>query len=104
MPFHLGCGFSKDTNEILCMDPKKLIDKMIAGYKQIFGTKPSSTPQSPLPDGDHPELGTSEFLDEEGIQQYQSLIGSLQWAILIGYRNCCDDNVKLPCTAKKRTP
>ena len=31
--------------------------------------------------GDHPELDDSELLDAEGIQQYQSLIGSLQWAI-----------------------
>ena len=37
-----------------------------------------------MPDGDLPELDTSEFLDEEGIQQYQSLVGSLQWAISIG--------------------
>tara|TARA_B110000008_G_scaffold176311_1_gene175861 strand:- start:127 stop:1134 length:1008 start_codon:yes stop_codon:yes gene_type:complete len=66
------------------MDPKKFIDKMISGYEQMFGTKPSTTPQSPLPDGDHPELDTSEFLDEEETQQYQSLIGSLQWAISIG--------------------
>ena len=71
MSFHLGCGFSNDTTGTLCMDPKKFIDKMIAGYEQMFGEKPSTTPQSPLPDGDHPELDTSEFLNEEGIQQYQ---------------------------------
>jgi hypothetical protein len=34
--------------------------------------------------GDHPEIDDSEFLEEEGIQQYQSLIGQLQWAILLG--------------------
>ena len=39
---------------------------------------------SPLPPGDHPELDTSEFLDVEGIQIYQSLIGQLQWIITIG--------------------
>jgi hypothetical protein len=33
---------------------------------------------------DHPELDTSELLDETGVQQYQSLIGSLQWAISLG--------------------
>ena len=39
---------------------------------------------SPLEMNDHPELDTSNLLDEKGIQIYQSLIGSLQWAVLIG--------------------
>lgn len=39
---------------------------------------------SPLETNDHPEIDTSDFLDEEGIQQYQSLIGSLQWAVSLG--------------------
>jgi len=39
---------------------------------------------SPIVQGDHPELDTSELLDDAGIQIYQSLIGSLQWAIQIG--------------------
>jgi hypothetical protein len=66
------------------MDPKKYIDKMMQAYEQLYGEKPSTKPHSPLQDGDHPELDTSEFLEEDGIQQYQSLIGSLQWAISIG--------------------
>ena len=40
--------------------------------------------QSPLESGDHPELDASEFLDEDGIEIYQSLIGSMQWAVSIG--------------------
>ena len=39
---------------------------------------------SPLEQKDHPELDESELLDKEGIQQYQSLIGCLQWAISLG--------------------
>jgi hypothetical protein len=35
----------------------------------------------PLVKGDHPELDDSAFLDEEGIQQYQWLIGQFQWTI-----------------------
>ena len=34
--------------------------------------------------GDHPELDTSEMLDEEKITKYQSLIGALQWVVTIG--------------------
>jgi hypothetical protein len=37
-----------------------------------------------LEKNDHPETDESALLDEEGIQQYQSLIGSLQWAVSLG--------------------
>ena len=50
----------------------------------MFGEKPSAKMYLPLEKGDHPELDDSELLDATGIQQYQSLIGSLQWAISLG--------------------
>ena len=84
MSFHLGCGFDRDEDGTLQMNPRKYIDKMVQGYEQIFGCKLSTSFQSPLEENDHPELDVTEFLDEEGIQQYQSLIGSLQWLITIG--------------------
>jgi hypothetical protein len=49
----------------------------------MFGEKPKRF-TSPLEKGDHPELDTSEILDLRGIKQYQSLIGSLQWAVQLG--------------------
>jgi hypothetical protein len=82
--FHLGCDFFRDDEGILCMAPKKYIEKMMMGYKQMFGEKPSSKVHAPLEKGNHPELDTSELLHQTGVQQYQSLIGSLQWAILLG--------------------
>ena len=39
---------------------------------------------SPLEHGDHSETNASEELDENGIKQYQSMIGSLQLAISLG--------------------
>jgi hypothetical protein len=83
--FHLGCDFFRDDKGILCMAPKKYIKKMMMGYAQMFGEKPLSKVHSPLEKGDHPELDTSELLDQTGVQQYQSLIGSLQWAISLGH-------------------
>ena len=51
----------------------------------MFGEKPNDKSiKSPLVKGDHPELDTSEFLNEDGIEKYQSLIGSMQWAVSIG--------------------
>ena len=37
----------------------------------------------PVEKNDHPELDTSELLDEEAIQKYQSMIGALQWVVSI---------------------
>ncbi len=82
--FHLGCDFGRDSDGTLYMAPEQYIDRMVAQYEQMFGTKPRDHVTSPLDKGDHPETDTSELLDEKGIQQYQSLIGSLQWAVSLG--------------------
>jgi hypothetical protein len=66
------------------MAPRKYIEKMIGAYEQMFGTRPKACYSSPLEKGDHPELDMSDLLDEKGIQQYQSLIGAMQWAVSIG--------------------
>ncbi len=50
----------------------------------MYGKKPSLKAHSLLEKGDHPELDDSELLDKTGIEQYQSLLGSLQWAISLG--------------------
>ena len=39
---------------------------------------------SPIVEKDHPELDLTEELDEDGIKQYQSLIGALQWLVTLG--------------------
>ena len=75
--FHLGCGFTRDNHNVLCIDPKKYIEKMVQSYEQIFGTKLGKKPYSRLEEGDHPELDASSFLSEEAIMKYQSLIGQL---------------------------
>jgi hypothetical protein len=83
--FHLGCDFFRDEEGVLCFAPRKYIDKLIASYERMFGSKPKTTKiTSPLVKGDHPEVDDSVFLENEGIQQYQSLIGQLQWAISLG--------------------
>ena len=82
--FYLGCDFFWDEDNTLCMAPKKYIEKMVDSYVSMFGTKPSHTVTSPLEKGDHPELDTSDLLDEKGVAMYQSLIGSMQWAVSLG--------------------
>ena len=82
--YHLGCDFYRDEDGTLCMAPRKYIERMVKGYEQMFGSKPKHNVTSPLEKGDHPELDSSDELDMEGIKKYQSLIGTLQWAISLG--------------------
>jgi hypothetical protein len=84
MTFHLGCDYTRDEHSMLCILPTKYIHKVIDAYKQMFGCSPPQNSLSPLEKGDHPEMDTSELLDQEGIARYQSLIGSLQWAVSLG--------------------
>ena len=83
LTFHLGCDFFRDSDGVLCQSPKKYTKRIIDSYTRLFGRQPR-TYKSPLEKGDHPELDDSEFLTSEGVKQYQSLIGSLQWAVSLG--------------------
>jgi len=82
--FHLGCDFYRDEHGVLCFGPKKYIEKMEDAYVRMFGKKPKRNISSPLESNDHPELDTSELLDDDGIARYQSIIGQLQWAVSLG--------------------
>ena len=53
---------------------------MIDFHVNMFGSKSKLTVLSPLEKGDHPDLDTSECLDQDGIQKHQSLVGIIQWA------------------------
>jgi hypothetical protein len=62
---------------------KCYVDKMIDTYVQLHGEKPRKA-SSPLEQNDHPEMDDSPFLGRDKTQQFQSLIGAMQWAVLIG--------------------
>jgi hypothetical protein len=57
---------------------------MAMEYEQKFRFKLHTRVTSPLERNDHPETDDSELLDKDGIQRYQSIIGSLQWAVSLG--------------------
>jgi hypothetical protein len=87
LEFHLvGCDFFRDDEGTLCMSPQKYITRMHDSYvpRLVFGEKAKLNVYSPLEKGDHSELDNTEFLDMDGVQKYQSLIGSMQWAISLG--------------------
>jgi hypothetical protein len=76
--YHLGMTFHRNDRNNLCISPQRYIEKLVESYKQMFNQNAPSKANSPLDSNDHPEVDTSEFLDEDSIQQYQSLIGSMQ--------------------------
>jgi hypothetical protein len=84
--FHLGCDFERDPDNTLSMGRKKYIDKLLSNYEHMFNEKPKDA-SSPLEKNDHPEMDTSELLDDSGIKMYQSMVGALQWAVSIGRFN-----------------
>jgi hypothetical protein len=49
-------------------------------FKNMYGCKQKEY-KSPLEKVYHPEVDTSEELDEEGIKKYQTMIGCLLWAV-----------------------
>jgi hypothetical protein len=83
LSYHLGCDYFHDKDGTLCCGPRKYIAKMQEQFERMFNHKAKEY-TSPLEKGDHPETDTSEELDANGIKMYQSLIGSLQWAVSLG--------------------
>lgn len=82
--YHLGCNYPRGPDGTLCYGPRRyVLDKMVADFEHMFGHPPRHY-SSPIERGDHPELDTSELLDLDGVKQYQSIIGSLQWAVQLG--------------------
>ena len=56
---------------------------MIATYNQLFNSIPKKY-KTPLEKGDHPEIDITEYLDEQGVKHYLTIIGQLQWCISLG--------------------
>jgi hypothetical protein len=81
--FHLGQSFSWNDDGEMEISAKCYVDKMIDTYVQLYGEKPRKA-SSPLEQNDHPEMDDSPFLGQDEMQQFQSLIGAMQWAVLIG--------------------
>ena len=81
--YHLGGDFFRDEDGTLGWGASTYIKKLLSNYEIMFGEKPKEY-ICPLDPKDHPEIDVSAFLDSDGIQRYQSLLGALQWAITLG--------------------
>ena len=84
LEYHLGCTYKKDPDGTLAADPRRYINKILESYERMFKEKPRKS-RPPLEGGDHPELHTPELCDEHQTNQFQTLVGQLQWLILPGH-------------------
>ena len=75
--YNLGCEFTRDGNNDLCLAPHRCMEKMSDSCVSFFSSNPKLTYYSLLEKVDHPELDTINFLDTDGIQRHQSLISAL---------------------------
>jgi len=66
---------------MLYLMSKKFIEWMAMAYEFHFGTKPSKKYSTPLDKDNHPETDLLKFPNDEETRIYQSLVGTLQWAI-----------------------
>jgi hypothetical protein len=81
--FHLGQSFSRNEDGEMEISAKCYVDKMMDTYVQLYGEKLRKA-SSPLEQNDNLEMDDSPFLGQDETQQFQSLIGAMQWAVSIG--------------------
>ena len=84
LEYHLGCTYNKDPDGTLAADPRRYVNKILESYERMFKEKPRKS-RPPYEGGDHPELHTPELCDEHQTNQFQTLIGQLQWLISPGH-------------------
>ena len=84
LEYHLGCTYKKDPDGTLAADPRRYVNKILESYERMFKEKPRKS-RPPLEEGDHPELHTPELCDEHQTNQFQTLVGQLQWLISLGH-------------------
>src|SRR5687768_16043981 len=80
-PLRIFLGnYSYRNNEgVGCMVTQRYIEKLNQSY------------ESPMKKSEHPELHTSKFIDKSEIEQYQFLLGTMQWTISPGHPDILED-------------
>ena len=82
--YHLGADYFEDPDETFVSQPRKYIDKLADTYKRLFNDDPPKGYKTPLDKNDHPELDTSEILEEDVAAKYLTMVGQLQWLVTLG--------------------
>jgi len=81
--YYLGNDLQiKQRSNLLHVSNKTYIKEVLRKYQEEHRTLPKKNiPMSP---NAHPELDTSDLLDDDGTRQYQKIIGIGQWLVVAG--------------------
>eukprot|EP00957_Ditylum_brightwellii_P107607 8209964-Ditylum_brightwellii.AAC.1 len=80
--YYLGSNFKRDSKRCWSMGCKKYITEAVSHVERIFGHLVKH--DTPMVAGDHPELNDAKVLDDWDHQQYQMIIGMLNWITTLG--------------------
>ena len=84
--YYLGADFqmqSKEGKTTISICAKTYIQNVVKKIEDLFGHQLKAY-ESPMATNDHPEIDESAFLDSDDHSKYRMLIGSAQWAIILG--------------------
>ena len=79
-----GADYFEDPDGTFVSQPKKYIDKSADTYIRLFNEDTPKGCKTPLHKNDHPELDTSEILEEDMAAKYLTMVGQLQWLVTLG--------------------
>ena len=79
---YLGANMKKIFEKYIHISSHKYIEEMLVQYEKKYGTVAKT--HTPMSHDKHPELDDSDFLNDDGVRQYQHLIGSFQWLLTCG--------------------
>ena len=84
--YYLGADMKKTEKpeNVFIMGSYTYVKRCLSIYEQLFGQPPPKGIHTPLDPKDHPELDTSDMLDNYGMHLYWKLLGILQWAVTLG--------------------
>ena len=80
--YYLGHDYKKDKRGRWCIGCKRYLNEAIKRIEKIFGHLDKNC--TPMTTGDHPEEDASPILNETEQQNYQMLIGILNWLTCLG--------------------
>jgi hypothetical protein len=80
--YYLGHDYKKDKQGRWCVGCKKYLIEATNRIEKIFGDLPKKN--TPMVTSDHPEEDTTRLLNEDEQNNYQMLIGILNWVTCLG--------------------
>ena len=80
--YHLGGDFFRDKDGTYCYGAQTYVRRLVDNFKLMFGEQPPDA-HAPMEKSDKPELDDTPELGPNGVRQFQTVIGALQWLVTL---------------------